>query len=144
MAFTNLAKIDPIKIDTMLTNECERDIQLELNRNYLKSFPARLKFCHIVSECVRCGARTTRHTLIYWPFKCFVVVVILSSLFLVDSFLVALHPDCFFILRTITIGSPFYPFPLHFYWQYARSCFLSHQPSTGRRMEKFVWPELIS
>lgn len=33
----------------MLTNECERDIQLELNRNYLKSFPARLKFCHIVS-----------------------------------------------------------------------------------------------
>lgn len=33
----------------MLTNDCERDIQLELNRNYLKSFPARLKFCHIVS-----------------------------------------------------------------------------------------------
>lgn len=49
MALTNLTKIDPIKIDTMLTNECERDIQLELNRNYLKSFPARLKFCHTVS-----------------------------------------------------------------------------------------------
>lgn len=32
-----------------MLNECERDIQLELNRNYLKSFPARLKFCHIVS-----------------------------------------------------------------------------------------------
>lgn len=49
MSFTNLAIIDPIKVDTMLTNECERDLQLELNRNYLKSFPARLKFCHIVS-----------------------------------------------------------------------------------------------
>lgn len=38
----------------MLSNECERDIQLELNRNYLKSFPARLKFCHIVSwrQCI--------------------------------------------------------------------------------------------
>lgn len=33
----------------MLNSDCERDIQLELNRNYLKSFPARLKFCHIVS-----------------------------------------------------------------------------------------------
>lgn len=53
MAFTNLAIIDPIKLDTMLSNECERDLQLELNRNYLKSFPARLKFCHIVSACGR-------------------------------------------------------------------------------------------
>lgn len=42
-------EIDPIKFEIMLTNEYERDIQLELNRNYLKSFPARLKFCHIVS-----------------------------------------------------------------------------------------------
>lgn len=42
-------EIDQIKFGVMLTNECERDIQLELNRNYLKSFPARLKFCHIVS-----------------------------------------------------------------------------------------------
>lgn len=46
----------------MLINESERSIQLELNRNYLKSFPARLKFCHVVSvfglatECLR--ART--------------------------------------------------------------------------------------
>lgn len=56
----------------MLTNECERDIQLELNRNYLKSFPARLKFCHIVSACDRsdsvgqsvnpCGYSATRET----------------------------------------------------------------------------------
>lgn len=45
----NTLEIDPIKFEVMLTNECERDIQLELNRNYLKSFPARLKFCHIVS-----------------------------------------------------------------------------------------------
>lgn len=49
MAFTNLSVIDPIKLDSMQVNECERDLQLELNRNYLKSFPARLKCCHIVS-----------------------------------------------------------------------------------------------
>lgn len=45
--FTDILKYQ--EEDRMLTNECERDIQLELNRNYLKSFPARLKFCHVVS-----------------------------------------------------------------------------------------------
>lgn len=43
-------KIEDIKLEAMLPDDCERDIQLEFNKNYLKSFPARLKFCHVVSN----------------------------------------------------------------------------------------------
>lgn len=47
MLINNNIKKSPIMF---ITECCENDIQLELNRNYLKSFPARLKFYHIVSE----------------------------------------------------------------------------------------------
>lgn len=46
----------------MLTNETECRIQLEFNRNYLKSFSARLKFCHIVSVIVGLANRVAEGT----------------------------------------------------------------------------------
>lgn len=73
----------------MLTNECERDIQLELNRNYLKSFPARLKFCHIFLGSLSSGLLLYYTSDYYWltfiPIGIETILALGSLIFLVSS-----------------------------------------------------------
>ncbi|XP_031629384.1 uncharacterized protein LOC116344784 [Contarinia nasturtii] len=73
----------------MLTNECERDIQLELNRNYLKSFPARLKFCHIFLCTLASGLlfyyTSDNYLLTFIPICIESILALCSLIFLVSS-----------------------------------------------------------
>ncbi|XP_055302344.1 uncharacterized protein LOC129568456 [Sitodiplosis mosellana] len=73
----------------MLTNECERDIQLELNKNYLKSFPARLKFCHIFLGSLSSGLLLYYTSNYFWltfiPICIGSILALCSLIFLVSS-----------------------------------------------------------